>query len=219
MNATTPAPTSTVTPFNLSMVLIGAIILFYGLNRITPIKINKQFYLLNVPIAIMGILGYWFLIAHPHGNLIYKQWGKAAAGYGVSFMPLMILLVLVMSLGTVIIGIHAEAIRVIFMKNPLTATVLAMFLSPTSNSLIPIVQNVWQVPGMQPYMLLYLQGSVLASIPLFMLRLVGFGENSGIPAKMYITGLIVAVIMIVLVKPIFWVTEAVCALGASIGKV
>ena len=201
-----PLPASFTLP-NCIFAAVSAAVLFYALHRIVHFQFTKQFFLLNVPVAIMAILGFWFLRTYGQYRDSYARVAYTAAAYGLGFFTLMVLLVFVMGCGAIIIGIHEAKIVELMRNHPLTGTVLAMFLSPTSNSLIPIVERLWKEPKMEAYMLLYLQGSALGSIPLFMLRQTGFKSGTGIPMRMYFTGFTVSLIMIAFMKPITWLAD------------
>ncbi|MDE2172720.1 MAG: hypothetical protein KGJ33_02140, partial [Patescibacteria group bacterium] len=107
------------------------------------------------------------------------------------------------------------AIQGFLLKHQVIGPFVAALVTPTSNALVPVVESSWKIRSLQPMCLYYLQSSVMMSLPLFMLRQIGFRDAKDIPIKMYIMGLIVSLAMLVFMRPAFWLTEALCDYSGS----
>jgi hypothetical protein len=185
------------TTLNVSLVIIGTFILALGLYRMFPLQLNRSFMFLNGPLALMLIAGF-VLIYREHDVALFEKWGMRTAVTAGGFLPLMVLLCAVMAAGGVISHIHEADIQSFLIRHPVIGPFVAALITPTSNSLVPVVETAWKSPALQPMCLYYLLASVQMSIPLFALRSFGFSAGSAIPIQMYAMGFIVSVFMLVL---------------------
>ncbi|MES2315082.1 MAG: hypothetical protein V4524_04080 [Patescibacteria group bacterium] len=204
-----PTIPSHVTFTNLMLIIVGTAIMALGLYRTFPLKFNRTFMILNGPLAIMLIIGL-IIVYREHDSSLFGKWSARTAMAAGGFLPLMILLCMVMAIGVIISQVHQTGIQTFLARHPVIGPFVAALITPTSNSLVPIVETAWKSPELQPMCLYYLIASVQMSVPLFALRSFGFSEGSPIPMKMYAMGFIVSIFMLVLMKPIFWTTEALC---------
>lgn len=165
---------------------------------------------MNGPLAIMLVIGIFILKGPQYKTAHLIQWGQVTARYAGGFLPLMILLCLLMGICAVLTGVHKPTIDAFADKHPFLGPLIATFITPSTNVFLPVVQNSWTIAERQPMCLFYLIASAQVSVPLFMLRQMGFGTNSPIPIRMYITGFIVAVGILPLMRPICALVEIVC---------
>jgi hypothetical protein len=211
MNATLQKIVPQVTGFNLTLVGVGLLVLSIGLFRIFPIQFNRQFWVMNGILGGMAVVALCFIIPRNRPGIFLKGIEIAMISAG-KFLPMMVLLVTVMSLGALITMLYLKEISVLLDKHPVLGWFVASLCSPTSNSLLPIVEKAWEMGKNRAMVLYYLQASALMSYPLYMLRQTGFQEGSVIPSRMYLEGLIVALVMLPLVRPIFaaveWIVSA-----------
>lgn len=181
-----------------------------GLHRISPIKLDKAFWIQNGPLLLMlAAAGYFFRQAHLEHGLI--NWAGASVGLATRFVPLMILLVLVMSIGQVLMKVYEKPIEGFLMNNQTLAPLAGTFAMPSPNSAAPLIEKLWANKALQPMFLYFLQAASLASVPLFMLRQMGI-RNPEIANKMYITGFIMAMVTFPLRVPLCRLTEWIYSL-------
>jgi hypothetical protein len=206
MNAPLQKVVPHVTSFNVLLVGLGLIILAVGLFRIFPIQFNRQFWIMNGILGFMAIVALCFIFPRYRPGLALKGLEIAMISAG-KFLPMMVLLVVVMSLGALITMLYLKEIGQLLDTHPVLGWFIASLCSPTSNSLLPIVEKAWEMNKNRAMVLYYLQASALMSYPLYMLRQTGFSEGSVIPSRMYLEGLIVALVMLPFVRPIFAAVE------------
>jgi hypothetical protein len=132
---------------------------------------------------------------------------RATVRYGAAFMPLMILLCFVMGIGLVVTVWHEPTIVGWMQRHHIFGSFAAALFTPTSNAMIPSTESCWKVEMLKPYCLFFMQASALMSIPLFMLRATGFKLGSELPIRMWLTGFVVSVMMIIFAKQIYVVVE------------
>jgi len=203
-------------PADLSLVIIGAIVMMIGLFRITPPHFNKSFILMNGPLVLMLIVA-TVIAARSHTDGIYTEWLGSALAVASRFIPLLTALFLVMGIGGILARIYQTEIQSFILAHRVTGPVIAALLTPTSNSLIPIVEKTWAIePSLRPMCVYYLQASALMGVPLFMLRQMGFSENTGIAPRMYIAGCIMAVCTLPFSSMIYKFADLICSFCSKI---
>ncbi len=190
-------------PINIALIITGTIILGVGFYRTVPIRFDKVFWWQNGPILGFLFVGLYFLRTRYYSGAA-TIWGKAAITFGGRFLPLMILLCLVMSIGGVLTGMYRKEIEGYLMRHMTLAPLLGSFFSPTPNTPIGIIEGLWANKAFAPNFLFFLNAASLASIPLFMLRSVGF-KNTQISFDMYLFGVMMALIAFPLRYGIYWI--------------
>jgi hypothetical protein len=123
------------------------------------------------------------------------------------FLPLMILLVLVMVIGGVATVLYQREIQVKLDRYPMLSWFILAMWVPTTNSVLPLVENAWRYVHQRAMALWFFQASAMMSLPLFALRQTGFAGDSPLPLRMYITGLIISLLTLPLARPIYRMTE------------
>jgi len=209
----TPVPINFNTP-NMVIVVVGVVILAIGLYRIFPLQFTKGLFIMNGPLVIMLAVSLMILKAN-HQPDSFEVAAKKTAVLAGSFLPLMVVLCMVMGLGSVIAKIHEVKIQAFLTENPIIGPFVAAFITPTSNALVAIVETAWKDPKLRPMCLYYLIASVLGSLPLFMLRSFGF-TDPGLKTRMIVSGVILSVILLFLMKPLYLVTEFACTVGSTL---
>ncbi len=196
---------STLTPFNFGLVIAGLIIMMVGLHRISPFKLDKAFWIQNGPlVVILAIAFYFFRLANMANG--FTNWAGAAVGLSSRFVPLMVLLILVMSIGSIVMKVYDKQVERLLIESPTAVPLVGTFIMPTPSAGAPIVERLWGNKELRPMFLYFLQAASLASIPLFMMRRMGI-HSSEITSKMYITGFIMAVVTFPLRVPLCRLTE------------
>jgi hypothetical protein len=195
-------------PFDVALVCIGLMIAAIGLYRISPIPIGRLI-AANAPLGIMALAFLGLMLAW------YKPGGMTAAAAsalarGGAFLPLVVILCAVMGMGAILAHWHEAVIQAFLVKHGVAGPTVMSFVTPTSNTLVPMIETAWKTESMRPSCLFYLQASAMVSVPLFMLRSTGFSAGSPLPLRMYVLGVIITALTFIFRAPLFWTVELVC---------
>lgn len=193
--------------FNLSLIGLGVLLLAIGLYRTIPIKIDKNFLWQNVPLIIMLLIGSIFMYQRMTEKSM-TQWAMSTIGIAGRFLPLIILLCTAMALGGVLTTLYEKRIEEFLLKHNALAPFLSALIVPTPSTMIPIVEKHWHHELLKTNSLWFLQTASLMSIPLFMLRQMGF-KNNEISIKMYIAGFLISVLSFPAMPAIHWMVNRV----------
>jgi hypothetical protein len=186
----------------VALIVGGTVLLAIGLYRTVPLKFDRYFYLQNGPLAaILALACAIFFLgrARPEGSI--AEWSTVTLGLAGRFLPLIILLCLVMGVGGILSRVYSDEIVSFLNRHHLLAPLAGSFLAPSPNTMVPLIEKLWDNRAFRPMFLYFLQAASLASLPLFMLRQLGF-SNSEISIKMYLTGCIVAIVYFPFMRPV-----------------
>ena len=212
---------SIVSPVYLGFLVAGSIFMAIGLFGMSPIKLNRAFFWQYVPLSAMLTIGTVFLFRSRTGPFgewarpVMLEWMSRAIQFGSRYFPLMFLLCILMSLGAIVVRVYSVEIVGFMKAHHILGFFFGAWMTPTTNSMIPVVEGLWPTTEMKPMCLYFMQASALMSLPLFMLRQMGFTNNE-MSVKMYISGCIIAICMLPLAVPLFRLTELIFDFGSTI---
>lgn len=210
----------TFSPLNCGLVIAGLVLISIGLFRTSPLKFDRALCCQLGPLLLFLIVEIWAILhsrpasspfsawAQPVG----KDWAKFALVFGSKFLPIIVTLIAVMSLGVMVVKIYDQNIISFMKEHRIFGFVFGSAIVPTPNSVSSIVEDLWKDAGMRASCLIFLQASALMSFPLFMMRLTGYTNNE-LTVKMYIEGCVISIGLFFLATPLFKVTEWIFKLG------
>ena len=184
---------------NFSIMVVGLVIMFVGAQRAFPMKINRQFLLLNGPAFAM--LVFFVGLAAWSGGI--KSVGDGIGGTmcaTASFLPMMATLFPLMGFGAIVaVHYHKEITHALTGSFGYLWALAASTLIAGSNTACQIVENAWIERSARPVLLYFLVTTPMVSAPIFLIRQMGLKWEIALP--MYQVSWAIAVALM----PVFWI--------------